>query len=133
MARNKAGRGGNDIASALRKILDCVFEENDITELTTWSDSCVPQNKNSLMSCSIMDFIRSHRDIQKITMKYSVPGHSCVQEVDNAHSQIEKAASKEEYYSPVGVVRLLRKVNRTNPFRIIEMREGVLLHFGAVA
>lgn len=37
------GRGGNDIASAVYKILSKVLEDNPLLEtLTTWSDSCVP-------------------------------------------------------------------------------------------
>ena len=31
-------------------------------------------------------------------MHYSVPGHSCVQVVDNMHSQIEKAMSTAEFF-----------------------------------
>ncbi|KAG8311330.1 hypothetical protein J6590_045654 [Homalodisca vitripennis] len=34
-----AGRAGNDLASAFYKILETVMDENDITDLVTWSDS----------------------------------------------------------------------------------------------
>lgn len=37
------GRAGNDIASAARKILNVLLDENGIVNLTTWADSCVPQ------------------------------------------------------------------------------------------
>lgn len=54
-------------------------------------------------------------------MKYSTPGHGAVQDVDNIHSQIEKAFSTSEYYSPVSMVEILLKVNKKNPFRVIQM------------
>ncbi|GBM57629.1 hypothetical protein AVEN_225011-1 [Araneus ventricosus] len=38
-------RAGNDIVSAFHKILTVLTERNDITELITWSDLCVPQNR----------------------------------------------------------------------------------------
>jgi hypothetical protein len=45
-----AGRRGNEIASGLVPILKNVLAENDnIEKLCLWSDSCVPQNKNSFM------------------------------------------------------------------------------------
>lgn len=86
-----AGRSGNDLASALMKILNRVFEDNsEICDLITWSDSCVPQNKNSIMATAIIDFIQKNPQINSICMKYSVPGHGVIQEVDHIHSTIEK-------------------------------------------
>lgn len=93
-----AGRAGNDIASALKRILDVVIDENELTTLTLWSDSCVPQNRNSIMSNAILDFLRENPQINKVKMNFSLPGHSCVQEVDNAHSAIEKAMGKTDFF-----------------------------------
>ena len=45
-----ASRGGYEIASALCTILQRITEDfPDIRNLTLWSDSCVPQNRNSIM------------------------------------------------------------------------------------
>lgn len=99
-----AGRTGNDIASALIKILDKVYDDSGFTKLITWSDSCVPQNKNSFMATAILKFMRDHPDVEEITMKYSIAGHSAIQEVDNAHSQIEKVFRKAEFMSPIGLI-----------------------------
>lgn len=52
-------------------------------------------------------------------MKYSTPGHGSVKDVDNIHSQIEKAFNTSEYYSPVSMMRILLKVNKKNPFTVI--------------
>lgn len=119
-----AGRTGNDIASALIRILERVFEENDITNLITWSDSCVPQNRNSVMSFAISDFMQRHPHIESITMKFSIAGHSACQEVDNAHSAIERHLKINEFFSPIALIRLLKSVNRKKPFIIMQMRQA---------
>ncbi|GBL91819.1 hypothetical protein AVEN_172744-1 [Araneus ventricosus] len=54
-------------------------------------------------------------------MKYSLPGHSCVQEVDSVHSSIEKAMNKIDFYSLIGLIRILKQVNRRHPYRVIQM------------
>lgn len=50
------GRAGNDIASAVRKILGVLSDENEFVNLTTWSDSYVLKNRNSIISNAMMDF-----------------------------------------------------------------------------
>lgn len=117
------GRSGNDIASALVAILEKVVSDNpDIRNLVLWSDSCVPQNRNSLMSYAIAYFIKTHPTVTTITMKFSTPGHSCIQEVDNVHSCIERVLNKTEYFSPLSLMRLLLKVNHKKPYCIIQLK-----------
>ena len=87
-----SGRGGNEIATSVYKILSDVIEKNpDVKHIITWSDSCVSQNRNSFMSSAILSFLSKHQNVDTVTMKYSIAGHSCCQEVDNVHSQLEKA------------------------------------------
>lgn len=62
-------------------------------------------------------------------MKYLTPGHGAIQDVDNIHSQVKKAFSTSEYYSPVSMVRILLKVNKKNPFRVIQMMSQDFLDF----
>ncbi|KAK4886758.1 hypothetical protein RN001_003029 [Aquatica leii] len=81
------GRAGKNIASALIKILEAVFADNkNLKGLIFWSDSCVPQNRNSLMSYAIASSLNQNPTIESITMKFSTPGHFCVQEIDCVHS-----------------------------------------------
>ncbi|GFN73733.1 DNA repair protein rhp54 [Plakobranchus ocellatus] len=48
------GRGGNAIASALLKVLDQFVQMHTTnSEIILWSDSCVPQNRNSLMAYAL--------------------------------------------------------------------------------
>ena len=81
-----AGREGNDIASTFIAILKKIVQDTlTFTEIFAWSDSCVPQNRNQVISFAIMNFLRGHPHIISITMHYSIPDHSAVQEVDNMH------------------------------------------------
>ena len=57
-------------------------------------------------------------------MKYSLAGHSCVQEVDNMHQQIEVAMRVAEFYSPISFLRVLLKVNRIRPYHVIQMKKN---------
>lgn len=128
-----SGRSGNDLASALYKILGKVANEHEFTEIILWSDSCVPQNRNSFISCAVQNFLREHPHITKLTMKYSVPGHSCIQEIDNAHSLTEKAMTQNEFYSPLGLIRILKTSNRKSPLPVLQMKEDDFFDFGGSA
>ncbi len=55
-------------------------------------------------------------------MKYSLAGHSCVQEVDNLHQKIEVAMQVTEFYSTLSFLRILLKVNRNRPYRVIQLK-----------
>ena len=92
-----------------------ISDHPNLKELTTWSDSCVPQNRNSLISYAMAEFFVQTTSFKMITMKYAVPGHSCIQEVDNMHSIIENSMKVAEFYSPVSFTRLLLGSNRKNP------------------
>lgn len=116
------GRTGNCLASAFRKIVDKVLEDNNIEHLVTWSDSCVPQNRNSFISFCVLDILRQNPNLQTLTMKYSVPGHGAVQEVDNVHSQIERYMALKEFYSPLGFIKELKNLNKKKPFVIMQMK-----------
>ena len=86
-----SGRSGNDIASSVVKILEeTVKLYPSVSNVTMWSDSCIPQNKNSVMTCALISFLLRNSNIQSLTQKFGEPGHSAIQEVDSVHSQIEK-------------------------------------------
>ncbi|KAF5282318.1 hypothetical protein FQR65_LT14372 [Abscondita terminalis] len=127
----KQGRSGNILASAFRKILDQVLNENNITDLITWSDSCVSQNRNSFISFAVIDAMRHHPEVNSVTMKYSVPGHGAIQEVDNAHSNIERYMNKTEFYSPLSFIKNLKSVNTKKPYCILQMRDEDFIDYEA--
>ncbi|KAK0042379.1 hypothetical protein Bpfe_028183, partial [Biomphalaria pfeifferi] len=98
-----SGRSGNDIASGLIVLLGQMLSDNPkFTEITLWSDSCVPQNKNKVMSTALMLFLQNTPSVHSITQKFCESGHSEIQEIDNLHSQIEQVTKHSEIYSPLG-------------------------------
>ena len=124
-----AGRTGNDMASACVAILNKIAEKHtNISKITLWSDSCVAQNRNSVMTLALLKFLSQHNSIQQINQKFGAPGHSVIQEVDNIHSQIEKKMRNSEIYSPVGLLRLLKHVNSRKPFDVIQMKRFTDYH-----
>lgn len=121
---NLMGRKGNDIASALSKILREILKDNPgLKEFILWSDSCVPQNRNSIISYALSQFMMEN-DVECIKIKYSCPGHSCAQEIDSVHSAIKRVLNKREYYTPLSLLRILLKVNTRKPYRVIQMKPG---------
>ncbi|GBL89182.1 hypothetical protein AVEN_255293-1 [Araneus ventricosus] len=63
-SENCSCRAGNDIAGALHKILTVLTEENGMTELIAWSDSCIPQNQNSIISNSVLHFLKDNPQVK---------------------------------------------------------------------
>ena len=72
-----SGRAGNNIASAYIQILNKVAADHpNVTELICWSDSCVPQNRNSHIFHAIIEYLSKQSKIKMVTIKYSLAGHS---------------------------------------------------------
>jgi hypothetical protein len=96
-SEHQAGRGVNEIASALVKILEKVLEDYPLLEsITLWSDSCIPQNRNSVMVTALKHFMQNHPILKTIEQKFSEPGHSQIQEIDCVHSHIYRESSQFE-------------------------------------
>jgi hypothetical protein len=118
------GRTGSDIASALVAILNEILSKyNSIENLTLWSDSCIGQNKNSLITYALTHLIKNYPNLKEVILKFSVPGHGCVQEVDNIHSLIEKSFRNEEIFSLEKVCDLIKNAKRKNPLTVIELKK----------
>lgn len=120
------GREGTHIANALIKLLKRITQDNPLLQrLTIWSDSCVPQNRNSIVSAAIQRFLDSSVSwLGEIDQKFSEAGHSQIQEVDTAHSVIEKFLRRKFIYSPPSLIGELRKIHEGKlKFVVVEMGE----------
>jgi hypothetical protein len=53
--------------------------------------------------------------------------------MDNLHSQIEAVCHHSEIYSPLGLMRMLKKVHRSKPMKIIQMKSQDFKDFGSIA
>ena len=131
------GRSGNDIASSVMQLLDAIVENNAddprIKHIILWSDSCVPQNRNSILSTAMKVFMKHHPSILSVVHKYCEPGHSSIQEVDNLHSEIERVCGSAEIYSPVGLIRMLKNVCRSRPLKLIQMKPECFKDYKSIA
>ncbi|XP_047127871.1 uncharacterized protein LOC124808745 isoform X1 [Hydra vulgaris] len=116
-----AGRGRNDLASAVKCLLLKIIDDLDINMFILWFDSCLPQNRNSFMSAALHEFVIRYPQIKVIEQKFCEPGHSSIQECDDIHSQIEKSLSVAEIFSPLGLERAIKNVNHKKPFSVYQM------------
>lgn len=91
------------------------------------------KTETASLSFAILHVIQIHPNLKRITMTFSVPCHSCVQEVDSIHSAIERSLNKIKYLSPLLLLRLLLKVNTRNPYNIIQMEDCEFLDFQSYA
>lgn len=100
------GRSGNEMASAVSVLLkEIVSDHPDAHHIVLWSDSCVPQNRNSIMSYALQHLIETTTQISTITQRFCEPGHSDIQDVDNLHSQLSRALSEDlDIHSPVSLI-----------------------------
>ena len=102
------GRTGNDIASTVHYLLQQVIKDNPTCEtLILWSDSCVPQNRNQMMSASLQMLLQEQECLVQVIHRYCEPGHSSIQDVDNLHSIIERSLGQLEIMSPISLIRHL--------------------------
>ena len=100
--------------------------------MTLRSDSCVPQNCNSIMSFALKKFLIEHPTLCFIMQKFCARGHSSIQEVDNIHSHIEKALKVAEIYSPISLLRLMLNV-RPNSSRVIQLKPENFVNYQKAA
>ncbi|XP_047138639.1 uncharacterized protein LOC124814737 [Hydra vulgaris] len=129
-----SGRAGNDLASSVTCLLEKIIaDHSDVNKLILWLDSCVPQNRNSYMSIALRQFLICYPKIRVIEQKFCEPGHSSIQEVDNIHSQIDRALALLEIFSPLGLTRAISAVQRRNSFFVYQMKRLDFKHFPAIA
>lgn len=107
-----------------------------ITKLILWLDSCVPQNKNYVMSTALKCFLKSDdaKNLRIVEQKFSEPGRGNLQEVDAAYSVIERFVRKLEIFSPLGLIRWLCKIPKNKlEFKIIQMQTNDFLNYQLAA
>lgn len=131
------GREGTHIANALIKILKRVLADNPwIEHLILWSDSCTPQNRNSIMSAALQCFLDSNEsfNLRQIDQKFSEAGHGLVQEVDCAHSVIERHLRNKFIHSPTALLKEISEIPENKlKFVVISMKETDYFDYHLIA
>lgn len=117
------GRSGNDIASAVMRILESILQDFSNTEhIILWSDSCVPQNKNKILSSALLRVMYERHNIKTIIQKFSEPGHSQIQEIDAVHSTIDRFLKLKQIHSPLHLISYLENYrSKKVKLKIIKM------------
>lgn len=128
-----SSRSGNDIASGINALLPEIIKDHpDTRHLILWSDSCVPQNRNQMMSFCLQNFLQQTRSLESITQKFCEPGHSSIQDIDNLHSIIERSLKGLEIWSPISLVRHMKQLRPNNLEMCVKLlTERSFLDFGA--
>ena len=55
--------------------------------------------------------------------------HSSIEEVENVHSNIKRSMIVAELFTPISVIRLLMRVDRKKPYRVLQMTKSKFLDF----
>ena len=124
-SEDRGGRSGNDIASAIVNNLERIVKDHpEASDLILWSDSCVPQNRNSNMTYAVQKFVETQPHITSVTHRFSEPGHSSIQDVDNLHSLIERNLKGLEIHSPITLVRHLKTMQCNGQKMDVKILDG---------
>lgn len=95
-----AVRGANGITSAVVKLLELVVHDYpDATEIVTWSDSCVPQNKNFVIGCPMANLLTRHPQGRNYTEVLS-PWYSIQHCISNVTQGEKKQPAPQKPYTP---------------------------------
>ncbi|KAE9529157.1 hypothetical protein AGLY_011953 [Aphis glycines] len=91
---SKAGRGGEEISSAIFKWAKNVIHNSAcVNEIKLWSDNCFGQNKNISIIMCFFWIMQKYPQIERINMKYLLKGHTHM-EADIVHALIERKRKK---------------------------------------
>lgn len=91
---SQAGRGGNEISSALCKWAETVLANSGIENLIIWSDNCPCQNRNVMMMMNYFWLLNKCPSLKTITHKFLLRGHTHL-EADHVHGLIERTLKKQ--------------------------------------
>lgn len=130
------GRSGNEMASAVHRLLKVILVDHpECRHLILWSDSCVPQNRNSIMAYSLQFLLDLCPQLCTITQRFCEPGHSSIQDVDNLHNIIGRFLTDDlDIHSPISLVRFLNTLKPNGkPMYIHNMVKEDFLDFNALA
>lgn len=124
-------RGSEDIASCVLKKLESLPE--NVTHVTTYSDTCGGQNRNINMACMFSLFVSKSNHVECVDQKFLVPGHTHL-ECDVDHARIERAKKSTEI--PIMVPRdwfqFVRTVRGKKPFQVHEMSQEDFMSFSTI-
>ena len=104
------------------------YEQQNVTKITLYSDSCFGQNKNSHVCAMFFTALQKFPNISTIDHKFLVPGHTHM-ECDVDHSIIERLKKKTavHIHHPRDWLQLVRSAGTR--FHVHEMKQTDFLDF----
>lgn len=114
------GRGGNEIGSALLKVL---LSENFTPKdkIIIWSDNCIGQNKNRMILMIFIYLIVIGKFTQ-IEQKFLVTGHTYLP-CDRDFAQIEKRKRVTKLIVPADIEKMILECCHKTPFKVSHVEE----------
>lgn len=124
------GRGGNEIASCLLKVLLCPnFPKRK--NLVMWSDNCIGQNKNKII-LMLLIYLVSNGIYETVEQKFVVSGHSYLT-CDRDFAQIEKRKRVVKNYTPENIGKMIAEARHQKPFNVLHMQRNDFKDFQSMA
>lgn len=100
-------------------IIDYLTDKCDLGKpIIVWSDGCVYQNKNSILSNALLSFSMSKKVM--VYQKYLEVGHTQM-EADSVHSLIERKIKNKAIHLPSDYARLTREARKLPPYEVKEL------------
>lgn len=122
-SENVAGRGGQEIGSAIVKHLKAYLGE-EREHVILFSDRCGGQNRNIKLTMLLKKFLSSQNSLKTITQKYFVSGHS-FNSCDRSFAVIEKAKSTSSgLFTPDEWIQLIRDAKKADPKFVVTKMES---------
>jgi hypothetical protein len=127
---SEAGRGANEIASALYHWL-VEEDKKGAEQITVYSDTCAGQNRNRVVCSMIIVFLSRSVNTQKVEQKYFESGHSQM-ECDAIHSSIENKVRKRDIHLPSQYEEAARTARPKMPYKVISLNRENIYDWSAV-
>lgn len=112
-----SGRGGNEVASTLLKVLNSGVTEKK--HLLLWSDNCTGQNKNRMV-IFVLVFLVLHQVFDTIEYNFLISGHSFMC-CDRDFALIEKRKRVMKAIIPNDLHEVITSAKYDPPFQVINM------------
>ncbi|XP_050513869.1 uncharacterized protein LOC126889549 [Diabrotica virgifera virgifera] len=126
-----AGRGGNQIASCIYRLL---LELNDVEEVTFYSDTCGGQNKNQQVAFMFTFAFTKLPNLKIINHKFLVSGHTHMECDTDREVIIEKNKKRTQMKinHPNDWYQMVRSCKRKKPFKVVVMTQKDFLDFSSL-
>lgn len=124
-----AGRGGNEVASCLFKVLTSQVTEKN--KIQIWCDNCAGQNKNKMVLTMLILLVKN-KIFKEISVKFLMSGHSFMA-CDRDFGLIEKRKRVTKCMVPEDLATMIKATRVNKPYKVIQMKPDDFYDFASLA